>query len=120
MKMQILKNICAIFALALLAACCSGCSLLSKPQVPPTQIGFDHTKGTLFVKSPKNVSIGKMSVTQSNGVFNLVVENYSSTNDNQVISAVVTAQAAVAKANADTINSLASLASQAAANVVKP
>ncbi len=55
------------------------------------------------------------SVTKSGTNFTLVVNDYTSTNDNAVVTTVSQAQAAIAKNASDSIQALANLAATATA-----
>ncbi len=83
--------------------------------VPSTEVTFNPQTDALRIKSPKNVHIGMASVTKSGTNFTLTVNDYSSTNDNAVVTTVSQAQAAIAKNASDSITALANLAAQAAA-----
>lgn len=65
------------------------CSLISagcKSPVPANQISIKAPSGTYDIRTPKNVDIQKLEASVStNGVFNVKVERWSSTNDPQVI-----------------------------------
>jgi hypothetical protein len=109
MKLKFYALILAVSAVSAL----TGCNTI--PAVPATQISFNPKTGTLSITSPKNVCIGGVSVLQSSNSFALSVTNYTSTNDLQVVSAVVTAQALVASNASTTITALANLGAAVAA-----
>lgn len=87
----------------------SGCSIFGGPKVPQTEIKFNPKNDALNVKSPKDVTIDSVSISQSNGNFSMVVTGYKSTNNAALVSTVVTAQALIASNASVTINSLANL-----------
>lgn len=83
--------------------------------VPETSVRFVPKTHELILRSPKNVHFDSATVTQEGTNFTLTILNYSSTNDNQVITTVAAAQAQVAKNASDTITSLANLGAAVAA-----
>ena len=95
----------------------TGCAMFSTPGVPATTIKFNPKTDALAINSPKDVTIGSVSVTQSSSNFSITVQNYASTNNPTLVSVVVNAQAAIASNAAVTINSLAGLAAQAAGKI---
>lgn len=88
----------------------AGCST-----VPSTSIWFNPRTKELRIKSPKNISIGGISILSSSNSFSMNVTNYTSTNDSAVLEVVTKAQAAEAQSAATVINNLANLAAQAVA-----
>lgn len=104
------KILLSILALSLT----NGCALFNKPSVPSTNISFNPKTDVLKVSSPKDVTIGSVTIIQSNGNFSMTVTDYKSTNNAALVGVVVAAQASVASNAAATINSLANLAAQAA------
>ena len=99
------------------AALLSGCALFSTPGIPATTIKFNPKTDVLAINSPKDVTIGSVTVTQSASNFNITVINYASTNDPALVGVVAAAQAAIASNAAVTINNLAGLAAQAAGKI---
>jgi hypothetical protein len=85
------------------------------PKVPATKISFDQNTKQLTISSPKNVCITSLVVSEGTNGFNLTVNGYTSTNDNQVVNTISQAQAQIAKNASDTINNLATMATAIAA-----
>ena len=106
-----------ILFLSVALALVSGCALFNKPGVPATKISFNPKTEALNVSSPKDVTIGSVSIMQSNGVFAMTVTDYQSTNNAALVGVVVSAQAQVASNASATIYGLANLAAQAAGKV---
>jgi len=77
--MKTLSIILCAFCIAL-----SGCM-----SVPATTIKYDPSSKQLDLGSPKDVTINKASVVESNGFFSLTLEGYSAKNNLEVIKAVV-------------------------------
>lgn len=91
------------------------CTLTGCTTVPKTSIQFNPKTGALVISSPKNVSIESASATlDTNGIYSLTVKGYSSTNDNNVVQAVATSNAAMMKALSDTSVQALGVAIQAA------
>ena len=106
-----MKTNLILFSLLLVVS--SGCSIFGGPKVPSTNISFNPKTEALHVSSPKDVTIGSVNISQSNGVFTMSVINYSSTNNAALVGVVSSAQAQVASNAAVTINNLANLATTA-------
>lgn len=113
MKLKLIIKLLSISSLLTLA----GCALFSTPTIPATTIRFNPKTDALAITSPKDVTIGSVSVTKTPTSFTINVTNYSSTNDPALVGVVVAAQAAIASNAAVTINNLAGLAAQAAGKV---
>lgn len=91
------------------------CALTGCAGVPKTSINFNPKTGALTISSPKNVSIESASATlDTNGVYSLTIKGYSSTNDNSVVQAVATSNAAMMKSLSDTAVQALGTAIQAA------
>jgi hypothetical protein len=101
----------------MLAAAVSGCSLFTAAKVPATTISFNPKTDALHIVSPKDVTIGGVSVVKTANSFSISLTNYASTNNPALVGVVVSAQAAIASNAAVTINNLAGLAAQAASKV---
>lgn len=108
--MNLTKSLFLALTLAVTLAL-SGCLA---PKVPATQISFNPKTEALKVTSPKDVTIGSVSISQSNGVFSMTVTDYKSTNNPSIVSTISTAQAMIASNAAVTINGLAQLGVAAA------
>lgn len=113
-KVLIYSNFLFVSALILLGA--AGCAL---PKVPATEISFNPKTEALRVKSPKDVTIQSVAITQSSGNFSMTVTGYSSTNNAEVVGIVAQAQATIASNAAVTISALASQVTAAAVSAVK-
>lgn len=82
--------------------------------VPSTTIRYSPKTKTLDLGSPKDVTIKKATVTESNGFFSLAIEGYSAKNNINVIKAVIEGnaktRAAVEENAAKTVGTLIDLA----------
>lgn len=77
-----MTRILSVIGLALL---CAGCGALRGP-VPANSIRIKSPRGDYVVNTPKNVSIKGFNATiDAQGTFNLNFEQWTSTNDPQVI-----------------------------------
>jgi hypothetical protein len=83
--------------LCALVAGLTGCA-----RVPDTRVSYDPAAHTLSLRSPKNVSIGSLTVAvQSNGIVSLTLTNYAATNDASVVEAVGKANLEALRAASD-------------------
>ena len=102
--MKKLKVLCALAAAILLAGCNS---------VPKSEISFNPKTYTFNISSPKNVTIGGLNASlTTNGTVTIVVTNYSSKNDVEILRAV-------ANANAEIQTKVIQLGAKAAAAALK-
>lgn len=120
-QVEFMKNKKIIrFAVCLAGVACvmlSGCALFSNPKVPATTISFNPKTDALHIVSPKDVTIGGVTVLKTATSFSISLTNYASTNNPALVGVVVTAQAAIASNAAVTIDALAGLAAQAAGKI---
>jgi hypothetical protein len=106
-----------LFCLALLALGLTGC----KTAVPANTISIKSPRGDWRIATPKNVSIkGMVALVDTNGTFSLSFDQWTSTNDPEVISKSAAGQAAIAREYFTGISGIAEKLAAGAAKGASP